>query len=801
MAGEIAFNRGFRGLPDGIVSAPAIAFSAETNTGLYRDGVGSLNIAVLGRDIVNIQYVASSNTPYTIAFPNTINLQIPSGNVVALRIADITTNSVYYHLDTTLVGVNPADIAGMHYFQTGPNNSNQGPSFPANSSNSFSLVNFTTFTAYVTGTTAGTTLDGMMLNVNTPFIQTGATITRASSIYIAGAPAIGLGGGSITTALAIDIHSGAIGLAGSAGTTGQVLTSQGPGSTPIWQTDVESAVPWSALTNPTAALNLTMPAGDETSFTIQSTTQTGFTWSSSTLTTGVIAAFTQTSTALTAATHNMVTITSSGVNGTASVIAQGLAISVTNTGTTNTNTALTLTATGGSTDNIALAATGKINLNVSQNFNTNINTGNSTGTVTIGNSQVGAISIQAKSNTASAFVIGDGSFNQYVFDSRTGALTGVTHTFQAENQSYSSGSGRTYSVMTTAGVTMTFTGTTTVNSMSGFGLLIQAGVVTDASAVAITSISQFAVQGPVPSGSVTFTNSMAIDVPTFATNGTAASGLRVAAPTGATGNFAINVASGAIGLAGSAGTNGQVLTSGGANSNCTWTTISASTRWDQIGAPTAALSLTMPAGDETTFTVQSTTQIGFFWSSSTITSGTIIDVGLSGSSAVAGGATLGTIAHFSSNAVGFATGTTSLMFVGASGVNNNASVVLQGISISMTNTGTTNTNTALRLNASGASTNWAIFIAAGNVGLASSGLVRPNAGVCGYSVNTTTLTLGSAGSIIIPEADMGNAANDAARDVLAGNVNGAMAADTLGVAGVFKIWFRVGGAWKSATIA
>ncbi len=74
-----------------------------------------------------------------------------------------------------------------------------------------------------------------------------------------------------------------------------------------------------------------------------------------------------------------------------------------------------------------------------------------------------------------------------------------------------------------------------------------------------------------------------------------------------------------------------------------------------------------------------------------------------------------------------------------------------------------------------------------------------NASPCGYSVVNTALTIGSAGSIVIPVANMTDAANDAARDTLAGNVDGVIALDSK--AATFKIWGRYGGAWKSATLA
>lgn len=90
---------------------------------------------------------------------------------------------------------------------------------------------------------------------------------------------------------------------------------------------------------------------------------------------------------------------------------------------------------------------------------------------------------------------------------------------------------------------------------------------------------------------------------------------------------------------------------------------------------------------------------------------------------------------------------------------------------------------------------------AGLITLRASATVNPASGVAGFAVVSTALTLGSAGSIIAPFADMANALNDAARDTLAGNVDGAVAIDSVGAGAVFKVWCRVGGAWKSATIA
>lgn len=58
----------------------------------------------------------------------------------------------------------------------------------------------------------------------------GAAITNTSTLYIGGASSAG------TNNFSLNIASGAIGLAGSAGSSGQVLTSQGAGASAVWST-------------------------------------------------------------------------------------------------------------------------------------------------------------------------------------------------------------------------------------------------------------------------------------------------------------------------------------------------------------------------------------------------------------------------------------------------------------------------------------------------------------------------------------------------------------------------------------
>ncbi len=165
------------------------------------------------------------------------------------------------------------------------------------------------------------------------------------------------------------------------------------------------------------------------------------------------------------------------------------------------------------------------------------------------------------------------------------------------------------------------------------------------------------------------------------------------------------------------GSSGQCLiVSGGVP---TWGTCSgsATVRWDQLADPTAALSLNIPAVDTTSFTEQATTQTGFWWTSSTITSGMLAKLSLTGSSAVASASNSGSALTISSSTTGFTAATQALAEIFSSGTNSNNGVTVIGLKSDIQNqNATSGTNIGLYLNASGANTkNDAIQINAGNV--------------------------------------------------------------------------------------
>lgn len=111
-----------------------------------------------------------------------------------------------------------------------------------------------------------------------------------------------------------------------------------------------------------------------------------------------------------------------------------------------------------------------------------------------------------------------------------------------------------------------------------------------------------------------------------------------------------------------------------------------------------------------------TTGIAVQHTASALTSGQMMNLTLSGSSAVVTSASTGSILTLASTTTGFTAATHRLAQIISSGANSNASAIVQGLAISVTNTGTTNTNTALSLAASGGSTaNYALNATAGLV--------------------------------------------------------------------------------------
>ena len=264
-----------------------------------------------------------------------------------------------------------------------------------------------------------------------------------------------------------------------------------------------AAIAWSSLTNPTGALSLTMAAADTTTFTCSATSQTAFTWTSSTLTTGSLAAFSLTgSSAFNGQSLVSITSTSTGIVGISSALLQVEltgALSGTqpvtagefvafNSGAGVTNIALYLIALNGGAGNIALKLGG--------------------GSILSTVPQTWAL----ESNTASALNITDGTNAYYTIDTRTTQAGIIFHYFSSTNPTIGSGLSAP-NLFRLKASTITYTGSSATTNANGVMGYIERPVLTDASAMTITTASTFFIYGPpFAAGSVTITNPFAFYV-------------------------------------------------------------------------------------------------------------------------------------------------------------------------------------------------------------------------------------------------------------------------------------------------
>ena len=153
-----------------------------------------------------------------------------------------------------------------------------------------------------------------------------------------------------------------------------------------------------------------------------------------------------------------------------------------------------------------------------------------------------------------------------------------------------------------------------------------------------------------------------------------------------------STATGDVNLAGGYGGTGCTVTNSNGNLSCNGTitgTFAGTLPWSSIIAPTANLSLAH-AGYTTAFTFDSLTSASAFALSSTST---------------AGGAS----------------GVSKLLDINRSGTNTNASHTAYGLYSAVTNTGTTSTNVGGYFSASGATNNYGLIVANGNVGIGTTG--------------------------------------------------------------------------------
>ena len=163
------------------------------------------------------------------------------------------------------------------------------------------------------------------------------------------------------------------------------------------------------------------------------------------------------------------------------------------------------------------------------------------------------------------------------------------------------------------------------------------------------------------------------------------------------------------------------------------------------GAPTGAsnnYSFWIAAGIQR-FDGSSTTGTDNAAANSTLTSGQMLNMTLSGTSVVATAANTGSIASFVSTSTGFSAATQSLVTIRSSGTNVTTGVTVQALNISIVNTRTTSTNIGLNIAASGASTNYAMQLGGGNINVnAATTILTPSVLTINAFTLGGTLTIG-----------------------------------------------------------
>jgi hypothetical protein len=244
-AGTLAIPTGqVASMPDGTVSAPSLTFTSETNTGLYRIGASNLGIAVAGTNAINMNNIGSSlvNLGFGVAAyagsnqsiifnrtTNQANYVEYANNSTGTSAASLLETSVggvagiYTWLGTyTSAGAGYAPnlyLTQMGQIDTGSN-----------------MLGFNTNTEYSGASVTWTFGSASTANERMNLSSTILALKHGEKLTFDGATS-----GTVTIAPTAAAGTYSLLLPTTAGTAGQVLTTQGSAATMTWT---------SALVNP-----------------------------------------------------------------------------------------------------------------------------------------------------------------------------------------------------------------------------------------------------------------------------------------------------------------------------------------------------------------------------------------------------------------------------------------------------------------------------------------------------------------------------------------------------------------------
>ncbi len=607
----------------------------------------------------------------------------------------------------------------------------------------------------VTISTSGILSGGGDVNLGSSLTLSVSAISLSSS-SVTGVLAIANGGTNSTTtptAGAVSYGTGTAYAFTAAGTTGQVLSSNGSG-TPTWISVAAASCPTCVLTDPsvtqtitptaTTAIGLSVAQASSGSVDIFNVTSNGGGTkylkvdSSGNLTVSAIASISSSSATA------LLTISPSGATGT------GLAIGALSGATANTGISIGAITSAATANNFGINM-GAITSQASATSYA-INTGaiSGAGTATYG------INLGANSSTATTnyginvgAISGAGTTNYGLY---VGAVSGATSNYAAIFARGNVGVGIT---TPTAQLDVLAVAASTGFNLAGTA---PASVAPDGTNAATYTMLVVGTAGGATSGAMGQTGgtggalSLTAGAGGAASNGTSYGGLAGAvtiaggtggnAPTTGGAGGAVSVTAGNAGTGGNA--NGGTLTLNSGNPTGTGTSAinigtTSSLRAITIGNATGATSLALNSGTGTqTFTSQvvsgTTTSSGFIFDATAITSGTglymttdsvtsgkLLDIATTGNTWTGNSTTTGLVNLASTSTAGTASDSDILLKIARSGTNDNASHTAYGVYTTIANTGTTSVNVGGLFSATGATTNRGLEVAA-MTGATSTGL-------------------------------------------------------------------------------